>query len=326
MLLAGCRVGPEDPAVEGMPAILETVLPVYFLVLGGALARWTGLARREHDEGILHLVIHVLYPCFILDNILGSEDLREPGTVFWAAGLGFLGPVVGWMVAWGVAGLLGYERGNGKRTFALGSGIQNFGYTAIPVIEQMWAPGAMAVLFVHNLGVEIALWSVGVMLISGDRQVPWRRLLNGPLIAVGVGLGMIALGWDEAITGAPRQAMHWLGLGSFPLAIFIAGALMMDMVGKERLSLKASLGGCAVRLALVPAVILAAAKFLPVPVSLKQVLLVQAAMPAALTPVLLAKIHGGRPGIAVQVVLATTLVSFITLPLILVWGRAWLGL
>ncbi len=312
--------------MEAMPAILDTVLPVYLLVLGGALTRWVGLTRSEHDEGILHVVIHVLYPCFILDNILGSDEIRNFGTVAWAAGLGFLFPVLGWAIAWGVAGALGYERGTGKRTFALSSGLQNFGYTAIPVIEQMWAAGAMAVLFVHNLGVEIALWSVGVMLISGDRSVPWRRLFNGPLIAVALGLLLVGLGWDRHISGSPRDAMHWLGLGSFPLAIFITGALMMEMIGKERPSLKASLGGCLVRLAIIPAVMLGVAKVLPVPDTLKQVLLVQAAMPSALTPVLLAKLYGGRPAVAVEVVLATTLVSFITLPLILVWGRAWLGL
>ena len=59
------------------------------------------------------------------------------------------------------------------------------------------------------------------------------------------------------------------------------------------------------RLVLSPLVILSAAKFLPIAVELKQVLIVQAAMPAAMTPILLARLYGGRAGIAVQVVVAT---------------------
>jgi predicted permease len=73
-------------------------------------------------------------------------------------------------------------------------------------------------------------------------------------------------------------------------------------------------------------VILGAAKFLPIATELKQVLLVQAAMPAAMTPVLFARLYGGRPAVAVQIVVATTLLSLLTLPWVIAWGKAWLGL
>ena len=43
------------------------------------------------------------------------------------------------------------------------------------------------------------------------------------------------------------------------------------------------------RLVVLPLLLLAAAKFLPAPLALKQVLVVQAAMPSAMTPIMLAK-------------------------------------
>lgn len=319
---------PMVAAVDGAGAVMQQIFPVYLLMLGGAALRRIGVIRREDDDGVLHLVFHVMYPCFILDKILGSESVRDPGAVAWGIGLGFGLVTMGFGVAWLVAGLLRYQRGSGKRTFALSSGIQNFGYTAIPVVSLMWgeAGGTMAMLFVHNLGVELALWSVGVMLISGERRVPWRRLLNGPTVAVVLGLGLVALGWDRGITGAPRKTLEWLGVGAFPVAIFITGAVIMDLIGKERPTLRATLGGSLVRLAIVPALMLLVARLVPAPTVLKQVLLVQAAMPAALTPVLLAKIYGGRPTVAVEVVVASTLLSLLTLPLVLAWGRVFLGL
>lgn len=312
--------------VEGAGEILKQVLPVYLLLIAGAVLRRTGVTRREHDDGILHLVFHVMYPCFILDKILGAESVRDFGAVAWGIGLGMLFPLLGCGISWLVAGLLRYERGTGKRTFALTAGLQNFGYTAIPVVAQMWGPGAVAMLFVHNLGVEIAVWSAGVMLISGERRIPWRRLVNGPIIAVLLGLALVALGWDRVIVGPPRKAMEWLGVGSFPVAIFITGAIMMDMIGRERPTWRASLGGCGLRLALIPVVMLAVTRWIPAPLELKQVLLVQAAMPSAMGPILLAKLYGGRPAVAVEIVVATTLVSMITLPVILTWGRVFLGI
>lgn len=101
---------------------------------------------------------------------------------------------------------------------------------------------------------------------------------------------------------------------------------MMDMIGKDRFSLKASIGGSVLRLAVIPLIMLVGAKFLAAPVELKQVLIVQAAMPAAMTPILLAKLYGGRPAVAVEIVVASTVLSLITLPLVLLFGRAFLGM
>lgn len=321
--------------MQGASGILEQVLPVYLLILVGAALRYFGLTKREHDDGILHLVFQVLYPCLILDRILGEESIRNIETVVWGIGLGFLFPVIGFGLAWLVAGWLGYAKGTGRRTFALSSGLQNFGYTAVPVVQQLFVgSGAVAMLFVHNVGVELALWSVGVMLISGDKRIRWRRLFNGPVVAVILGLFLVALNWDgmrtpagggELEKGIIRTTVQWLGAGAFPIAIFITGAIIMDLIGKERPSLKASVGGSILRLAVIPLIMLTAAKFLPAPTLLKQVLVVQAAMPAAMTPILLAKLYGGRPAVAVEIVVASTVLSLITLPLVLLWGRAWVG-
>ena len=53
---------------------------------------------------------------------------------------------------------------------------------------------------------------------------------------------------------------------------------------------------------------------------------VQAAMPAGMTAILLARMYGGRPAVAVQVVIATTVLSLLTLPWIITWGSRWIGL
>jgi hypothetical protein len=221
---------------------------------------------------------------------------------------------------------MGLERGNGMRTFALASGCQNFGFTAAPVVETLWGGSALALLFVHNIGVEMAMWSVGVMMMSGERGMKWRRLINGPIIAVAIGLLLVALDLDDQFTGPARKAMSMIGVGAFPIAILITGCSMIDLVGSERPTWKIVLGSSLVRLVLAPFAILAAAKFLLISTELRQVLVVQAAMPAGMTAIILARIYQGRPAIAVQIVIATTLLSFITLPWIITWGCQWIGL
>ena len=302
------------------------MLPVYLLMIAGAVCRRTGVLPREVDVPVMELVYRVMLPCFMLDKILGSQVLKSGQVVAWAMSLGFGLIVAGILLGWIVGRLMGLERGTGMRTFALSSGCQNFGFTAAPVLEILWGPGVLAMLFVHNMGVEMAIWSVGVMMMSGERRFSWRRLLNGPFIAVTFGLLLVGLGLDDKITGAPRAALSMMGIGAFPAAILIAGCTMMDLVGKERPNWRVISGSVAVRLLLAPAIILCLAKWCPISIELRKVLVVQAAMPAGLSSILLARMYGGRPAVAVQVVIATTVLSLLTLPWIITWGSAWMDL
>ena len=309
--------------------VVQSVLPVFLLILFGAAMRRLRVVRAGQEAEVMHVTIHVLYPCFILDRMLGSELLHRPDVVAWGFGLGFLLPVAGITLGWLSGRLLGYRHDTGLRTFALTSGTQNYGFTAVPVVMALWpeAKNVLGMLFVHNFGMEMAMWSVGVMMMSGDRGISWRYLLNGPAVAVVAGLLMVWSGTDHWLAGGPvREAIHLLGSGAFPLAIFLIGSIIMELVGKERLSLRAAVGGSVVRLVLCGGMILAAARFLPVVTEMRQVLLVQAAMPAAMTPILLAKLYADRPAVAVQIVVVTTIACLGTLPLVIALGWRWLGL
>ncbi len=274
----------------------------------------------------MHVIFSVMLPCFILDRTLGAEVLRDGAVLATGAGLGFALIIIGIVIGYLAGKLIGLAPGNGIRTFALTAGCQNFGFTAIPVVEILWGASAVAVLFVHNIGVEVAIWSVGVMLVSGERGIRWRRLVNGPIIAVIIGLLLVALHLDDKITGPSRTAISMIGIGAFPLAIVMTGATIIDLVGSEKPSWKIISASVLVRILIAPAAIILCAKYIPMAVELRQVLLVQAAMPSAMTPILLARLYGGRPAVAVQIVVATTVVSIFTLPYIITYGIRYLDL
>jgi predicted permease len=233
-----------------------------------------------------------------------------------------VGIFIGYLFGW----LIGLEKGGGRRTFALASGCQNFGFNAAPVVEILWGGGALAILFVHNIGVEIAIWSIGVLMMSEHGGIPWRRIINGPLIAVAIGVLLVATNLDAHCTGPARKALSMAGAGAFPIGIMITGSAIMDLARTEKPTWKIALGSVVVRLLLVPAVFLVLAKFLPIAEGLRQILVVQAAMPAAMAPILLARMYGGRPAIAVQAVVFTTAASLFTLPWVISIGCRWIGL
>ena len=63
-------------AVISPGAVIASVLPVYLLIIAGAVLRRTGVIRQEHDAGVMRVVFSVMLPCFILDKILGAAVLR----------------------------------------------------------------------------------------------------------------------------------------------------------------------------------------------------------------------------------------------------------
>ncbi len=312
--------------------IMQAILPVYLLVGVGLALRGLRVLTPEMEKGMIKMVIHCLYPCLILDKTLGNDLIRQVDVLAWGLGLGFGLIIVGMFFSYLIALALGLKPGNGRRTFCVAAGVQNYGYIAIPLLAALFVMDGndrvFGVLFIHSLGVEIALWVVGVMIMTGSALGNPKLLISGPTVSVLLGVLLSSTGaWQffEASGGGVfgaglRQGMSWLGACAFPMGLVLIGATMYDLIGKERLSPKIALASLVVRLAIMPFLFLAAAKYLPLIPELKQVLVIQAAMPAAVSPILVARHYGGSPGVAVQAVIATSIVALVTMPLWISYG------
>ena len=307
--------------------VLNALLPVLLLVGLGALLRRLNVLQPEMERGLMQLVVHVLLPALTLVNIAGNAALSDFGNVLSVAGFGFGMTALSFSIAYTCAGALRMKKGTGKRTFGVTAGLQNYGFMGVPLLVALFAEGeVLGVLFTHNVGVEVAMWTIGVALMSGGMKLSWRMLIKGPIIAVFIGLAMNALYVGRALDGVPRETLQMLGNCAIPLALMVIGASLVDLLKKQRFDWKLVSGAVLVRLAIIPAVMLTVAYLLPISESLKQVVVVQAAMPAAMFPIVLAKHYGGKPELAVQVVVSTTIVCFLTVPIVVALGMSLLGL
>ena len=307
--------------------VLQAAMPVYLVVLVGAGLRRIHVLRPGMDKGLMAIAVHVFFPCLILDKMLAAEVLRNPMVFLSSAGMGFLFIVMGAGLSYLLAPLFGLRLGGGRRTFAVAGGLQNYGYLAIPLAAYLY-PGdddTMAVLFTHNLGVELAMWTVLLMLLSGQINPSWKVFMKGPIIAVLVGLLLMETGTDDYVPDVMGKLFATLGVCAIPLSLLLVGTALHDLIGKMKFDWKIGAGSVLTRLALIPVLMLVCAKFLPMGVELKQVLVIQAAMPAAMFPIVMARHYGGRPDVAVTVVLVTTITSLITMPLVIAFGKFWVG-
>ncbi len=310
--------------------LLGAVAPVFVIVMAGFVIRRVNWLTGEADASVMRILVNLLFPCLILDNILGNPAMQERGNVLFAPLVGAGMVLLGFALSWGAAPLFGIRQARARNTFAFTVGLFNYGYIPLPLVQQLFPGPTAGILFVHNLGVEIALWTVGLALVSGGAAGPgrsWQRIFNAPVLAILTAVSLHFLGARHWLPDVMLSAIHSVGLAAIPIGLLLTGATFYDQVRHLRWenSVADSTGACLLRLGVLPLAMLAVARWLPCPIELKQVIVVQAAMPCAVIPVLLAKHYGGEPALALRIILTTSLLGTLTIPLWIQVGLRWIA-
>jgi len=307
--------------------LLLLILPVFGVMAVGVGMRRGGWLTTEADESLLRLVVNVFYPCIIFENVYANPALREPANLGWAPLVGFGTMAAGMGLCFFAGRLLGFTTGTGLRTFAFSVGIYNYSYITVPIVEQLFGREALGVLFVHNVGSEVAIWVVGILILSGQSlRTGWKKLFNAPVVALVVSVGVNLCGLSAAIPSVVITMVHALAACAIPLGLILSGATMAEHLfckPAELFSLRTTLGAIGLRLGVLTVLMLLLAKFGPFSDDLRHVILVQAVMPAGFLPLVLVKRYGGHPLVAVQIVLATVLAGVVLIPLWLRFALAW---
>jgi predicted permease len=308
--------------------LLLLILPVFMLIALGATMRRARWLTAEADASLLKLVVNFLYPCLIFENVLGNAALRQPGNLFLAPLVGFVTIAMGIYLAYYVGRGIGLTQCEGLRTFAFSTGIYNYGYIALPLMVALFGSESVGVLLVHNVGCEAAIWTVGILMLSGlSLREGWRKLVNAPVFALIAAVLGNTLELGRFLPKVVFEVVHMSAACAIPLGLMLIGATLMEYFSRPRemFDARVSVVSSILRLGVLPLLFLMLAKFLPCSNDLKRVIVVQAAMPAGILPLVIAKHYGGRQLTAVQVVIGTTVLGIFLIPLWLRLGLDWVN-
>jgi len=322
----GIMAGNDLP---GTAAILAIVFPVFLVMAAGYILRRTKVFTAEADKSLLGVLIKLFVPCLAFDVIMGNEALTHPTNLLLPPAMGFGVVVLGFGIAKFIARFLFPDRKR-RNTFACATGLLNYGYIPIPLCMALFDREVVGVLFAFNLGVEIGMWTFGVALMSGaaGSKINWKEIfLNPPILAVLMALTLNAAGLSAWVPDAIDNAWHMLGLCAVPVGLLVTGALLADYMTPHVLrgGWGTTIPGLCIRIGILPLCILSLAWMIPMDPKLQAVLIVQAAMPSAVFPVVLARLYGGDMPTALRVVLATSIASLLTIPLWIAFGLSFFG-
>ena len=295
-------------------AIVETC--VLFAVGGGALR--IGYIGRDDIERWSRFTFNVFTPCLTFSAIAGNLGKGELSSLWVMPLAGFAMMAAGAMLGLAMRPLLRCRTCERSATFLHICAINNYIFLPLIVVENIFGFGRhAALLMVMNVGSTVGFWTIGVITLTGLRRDTLldavKQIFSINIIAVAAAVAVLLTG--ITIPAEAMKIVRTLGSVAIPLTIILTGAaLYRDARGlfahKTDVVIVA-----AVRLAVIPAILIAVLKMLPLPHDVYEVCFVVSLMPAAVSSALVARLYGGDGEFASQSVIVTTLLALATVPL-----------
>lgn len=187
----------------------------------------------------------------------------------------------------------------------------NTGNMGLPLSLFAFGEEGLAVALGIFLVKSLAHFSLGVAVLSGHSN--WRQLFRSPIVYAGlVTATLVFTGWR--LPGWLQNTCTLLGGFSIPLMLITLGVSLAQLrVADIRTSLWLGLA----RLLIGFGVGVLVAELLSLEGALRGVVIIQSSMPSAVFNYLLAKRYQQQPEAVAGMVVSSTILSFLTLPLLL---------
>ena len=316
----------------------ESFFTIFFITLSLVLLILTGYfwaKKCEVSKGVVgqlsKLLINVLLPCFYFSNIIKLEEDLPFSLVALSGLAGFFNYCFALLIC---SVLFRFVRRKmiftklQSRSFIFSMILQNYGYLPIPLVGSLFLndPLILVLLFIHNCFVELAIWTVGITYLKGDfNKHFYRSIFNMPFIAIVLGLFVHYL--DIPVASVLVNFTGLAGQATIPMALIVVGTTMagINITQSKNLS-KKKLRYYIWRIYamvfflrhfLLPLLILLFAYLFVSSPELTKVLILEAAMPAALFPLVIIQLYKGSFNLVARAIIFSTIVGFLMIPVII---------
>lgn len=307
--------------LETYTTILLSLFPLFLIAGCGAFFRHHRWYERGADNSISWLLVHFFMPLLIFDAIVSNDHIESFSAIYEAAAVGFFVTSSGFILARMYA-----KKWLSKRNpaiFSIAAGLFNYGFLPIPLIMIFSTREVLATLFLFNIGVEIAVWTVGMYVLysnaeSVEPRMIWKKIFSPPLIAVFLSVVLYSPMKVLYSFHGIHKTIHMLSQSTIPLAFLLLGAMIYEYLpslSTLKIQKNELIAAAILRMCIFPLGFVCLGFVLPVDQSLKTVLYIQAAMPSAVLPIVFAQRVGYDVDLAVGIVLCTTLLGLFSIPL-----------
>lgn len=284
--------------------ILQTIIPVFLIILVGYII---GKRIKLNIQLLVDLIVYITAPCLIFASISRSDiNLTDFFTMAFAA--------IGIMLILGILIFIILKLTKSKKVgLYLPMMVGNTGYLGYPVALLSFGVAGLSKAVVFDMMNSLFLFSLGIYIIHHKNEI--KEMFRIPLLyAVVFGLlyNLLKIPVPELIF----KPIEMIGLITIPLALMVLGYKLTEIkVSSAKIAIFASLfriiGGFLVALLIV--------KLFSLTGLLKNIIIIQAAMPSAVMSMILTTKYKRDAALVSSIVLITTVMAIFTIPLILLF-------
>ncbi len=291
-----------------MTSLLPAILPVGLIILIGFIV---GRTLPLQGSTLSQLALYVLSPALVVDSLYRTKlSVASSSKLL----MGFA------LTSIAIYAIVGVINRLLKLPPALSRGITaivmfpNNGNMGLPVATFALGAAGLDRAIVYMLGSIFVMFCLGPAIIQGKGIIKGLKLtLKLPLLwAILFGLSLRLLSFP--IPWELDKGIQQLGAAAIPVALILLGIQLSET--HFRPSIKEIVLAIA-RLLIAPMIAYLIGRLLQLEILNLQILVLQSAMPTAVNSLILVSEFGGDKDLVAKAIVTSTLMSFITLPIVL---------
>lgn len=303
---------------------ISGVLVILVMIIVGYV-----LTERKWFDGrssglIARLVTQVALHCYMLDTVTSKFTAHELLKMLPELKYPALSMTILMALAMAIARIFRVDKSR-RGVFTSMFFNSNTVFIGLPINEALFGNQSIPYVLVYYMCNTTFFWTIGTYFIQRDgrgqkarldlRQVI-RKVFSPPLL--GYILGVILVFLRVKIPTFIQSDLHYIGGLTIPLSMIFIG-IAVSNAGLGRLTLHKDnlliLGG---RFLVAPALMALLVMQAPMPLLMKQVFILQAAMPVMTNAPVVAKLYGADAEYAAVMVTETTLMTMVVVPILMV--------
>ncbi len=283
-------------------SLVQTVIPIFSIILVGYAI---GKYKKIDIQAFVNLIVYIAGPCLIFASIARSDINLTDFTTIAGAALAII-------LIMALATYLIFKLTNSDRKgLYLPMVFGNTSYLGYPVALFAFGMDGLSRAVVYDMMNSLVIFSLGIYIVHHKNEL--QEAFKVPLLyAVVIGLAVNLL--QIPVPDLVFTPIELIGMITIPLALLVLGYKLTEIkISAVKIAILASVfrigGGVLVALAII--------NLLSIDGLVKDIIVLQAAMPSAVMAMILAAKYNRDASLVASVVLITTVLSMISIPLIL---------
>jgi len=305
----------------GTTEIIIALTKTFIIILPGFFLKRKGILTKEYTDGFTSLLSNLTYPCLVISAMQMEFSMEILNNCKYVV-LIFMGVVLISIFLSKLLMKILKLPATRSGLFAFMMVFGNTGFVGLPVLNGLLGSEAVFYGALCDASYDVFMFTMGISLIQGaakgESKRPVKEIMKGILnpCFFGVVIGLVLYITGTVLPEIIATPVKSIGSITSPLAMMIVGSHLADIKFKDLFTDKLAYLVCFLKLMITPSIALILVKlFLGTGSLLASVLILQAAMPIAMSSVIFSGQYKADVSFTTKSTLMSTVVCIATIPL-----------